>query len=156
MSKMDTPAPGSAVVITRASWRDLNALRDLEKVSFPLDAWPLLDMIGILTLPGVVRLKALAGTRLVGFVAGDVRRLEGVAWIATIMVHPDYRRQGIGARLLQACEARLPMGRVKLSVRESNQSAIGMYENFGYREVTRWPRYYNGGEDAVVMEKTMR
>ena len=84
---------------------DLNeVLRQLESVCFPKDAWPLLDMLGVLTLPNVVRLKAVVGEQMVGFIAGDIRRVENVAWIATIGVLPEYRRRGIGTALLQACE----------------------------------------------------
>jgi ribosomal-protein-alanine N-acetyltransferase len=149
--------PGSRVSIEPATWRDLNPVRELEKVCFPLDVWPLWDIVGVLTVPNVVRLKAAAGDRLVGFVAGDVRRSENLAWIATIGVHPDYRGQGVGAALLRACEARLrpQVGRLRLCVRASNDTAIRLYLREGYAKAGNWSRYYQNGEDAVVMEKTL-
>ena len=142
-----------------ATWRDLNTLRTVEKICFPLDAWPLWDLIGILTLPGVVRLKAVVadpkagGDQMVGFVAGDVRRTEGLAWIATIGVLPEYRGRGIGAALLQACEEQAGMSIVRLCVRQSNQDAIRLYHRFGYTESGVWPRYYGDGENGLIMEK---
>jgi ribosomal protein S18 acetylase RimI-like enzyme len=140
--------------IEPASWRDLNALRQVEAICFPKDAWPLLDLIGVLTFPNVVRLKAVANGKMIGFVAGDMRRFEGLAWIATIGVLPEYRGQGVGSALLQACEDRLDIGRIRLCVRASNDAAIRMYLRFGYCEAGKWPQYYQDGEEAVVMEKT--
>lgn len=147
------PATEEPVEILQADWRDLNSLRHLEKACFPKDAWPLWDLIGVLTLPEVVRLKAVVGDRMVGFVAGDIRRRERLALIATIGVLPEYRRRGIGVALLAACEAQIDVPTIRLNVRLSNQGAIHMYRNMGYREVGTWPEYYQDGEDALVMEK---
>ena len=146
-------ATGEQVLIEAASWRDLNAVRHLEKVCFPLDAWPLFDIIGVLTFPNVVRLRASVAGQLVGFIAGDPRPSEGVAWIATIGVLPEYQGRGIGARLLEACESRLALPRLKLCVRPSNQGAIRLYERFGYQRAATWPKYYQDGENALVFEK---
>ncbi len=104
-------------------------------------------------MPGVVRLKAICNDRMVGFVAGDVRRSENLAWIATICVLPEYRRQGIGTALIEECEQRMRVPRVRLSVRRSNQPAIRMYEQLGYHRYGSWSRYYSDGEDALVLEK---
>lgn len=147
--------PGSPVSIEPATWRDLNALRRLEQECFPQDAWPLWDLIGILTFPNVARLKAVAGGEMVGFIAADLRRPEKMAWIATLGVSPGYRRQGIGAALLEACEARLEVPRVRLCVRVSNEAAIRLYGRSGYRQIDRWRRYYSDGEDALVFEKSL-
>ncbi len=51
----------TGVAIEPATLRDLGALRHLEQVCFPKDAWPLLDLIGVLTFRGVMRLKAVNG-----------------------------------------------------------------------------------------------
>jgi len=143
----------TSVAIEPASLRDLGALRHVEQICFPKDAWPLMDLIGVLTFPGVVRLKAVNGKQMVGFIAGDIRRLEGVAWIATVAVLPEFRSRGIGAALLQACEAQISVNRIRLCVRPSNDVAIRLYERFGYTKVGEWTRYYQDGESALVMEK---
>lgn len=139
--------------IEPASWRDLNAVRQLEQISFPKDVWPLWDIIGVLTLPGVVRLKAERSGRLIGFIAGDIRRSEGMSWIATIAVLPEARGQGIGRALMLACEAQLPTPAVRLCVRITNEDAIQLYKSLGYHRSAIWTRYYQDGEDALVMEK---
>jgi ribosomal-protein-alanine N-acetyltransferase len=89
-------------------------------------------------------------------VAGDPRPSEGASWIATIGVDPRYQRRGIGRALLRAAEERSKLPRMKLTVRMSNQGAIALYEKEGYRSVDIWRRYYNDGEDGLVMEKNLR
>lgn len=143
----------TGVAIEPASLRDLGSLRQLEKICFPKDAWPLLDLISVLTYPGVVRLKALRDQQMIGFIAGDVKRAEGVAWIATVAVLPEYRGRGIGSALISACEAQIPLSRIRLCVRPSNEVAIRLYEKLSYTKVGEWKRYYNDGESALVMEK---
>jgi len=139
--------------ILSASLLDLNSLRFLEKAVFLQDAWPLLDLISVLSFAGVVRLKAVEGGRMIGFVAGDPRPREGFSWISTLGVLPEYRHQGIGRALLTACENELPTRLIHLSVRDDNESAINMYKIAGYYNIDRWTKYYNDGQDAIVMEK---
>jgi ribosomal-protein-alanine N-acetyltransferase len=139
--------------ILPASLRDLGALHKLEHACFEEDAWSFLDLVAVLTFPDVVRLKAMEDGQMIGFVAGDPRPAEGLAWIATIGVIPEYRRRGIGRNLLRACEAKLKGSRLRLSVRASNEAAIRLYEREGYRRMDLWRSYYNDGEDAIVMEK---
>jgi ribosomal-protein-alanine N-acetyltransferase len=155
MDNTTTIASGSQIMIEPATWRDLNPLRELEKACFPLDAWPLWDLIGVLTLPNVVRLKAVVSGKFAGFVAGDIRPSEKMAWIATIGVMPEYQGRGIGTSLLLTAEARLGVPRVRLCVRVSNSSAIRLYEHHGYQHIATWPHYYANGEDARVMEKML-
>ena len=146
-----------SVTIEPASWWDLNAVRHLEQVCFPKDAWPLWDLIGVLSFPKVVRLKAVAGGRLVGFIGVDIREREDIAWIATVGVLPEYPRKGIGRALLEASERQLNgIGRIRLSVRMSNEAAIRLYEQQGYQRVGVWKGYYSEGEDGLVMEKNLR
>jgi ribosomal-protein-alanine N-acetyltransferase len=139
--------------ILPATLRDLGPLRHVEKACFPRDAWPLLDLIAVLTWPDVVRFKAVEDSRLVGFIAGDTRRSEGTAWIATLGVLPEYRRRGLGRALLHACENRLTAARIRLCVRMENEDAIRLYGREGYQRVDIWRQYYNDGGDALVMEK---
>lgn len=141
--------------ITPASILDLNALRKLEKESFDRDAWPMIDLIAVLTFSDVVRLKAVENKRMIGFVAGDPRPTDGWGWIATIAVDPHFRRRGIGTALLHACEGQLGVPRSRLTVRTSNQGAISLYQREGYAPIDIWQAYYNDGEDAMVMEKVL-
>ncbi|HTX92726.1 MAG TPA: GNAT family N-acetyltransferase [Anaerolineales bacterium] len=139
--------------ILPATLRDLGSLRRVEQACFPKDAWPLLDLVAVLTWPDVVRLKAVEGDQMVGFVAGDPRPSENMAWIATIGVLPEFQRRGIGRALLRACERKLPQQRIRLCVRVTNDAAIEMYKQEQYYSVDTWREYYNDKENALVMEK---
>ncbi|MFN8433193.1 MAG: GNAT family N-acetyltransferase [Anaerolineales bacterium] len=141
--------------IIPANILDLTALRKLEKESFDRDAWPMIDLIAVLTFSNVVRLKAVEAGNMVGFIAGDPRPRDGWGWIATIAVDSNFRRRGIGTALLHACESQLGVQRSRLTVRTSNQGAINLYEKEGYRTIDVWKAYYSDGEDAIVMEKTL-
>jgi len=92
---------------------------------------------------------------MIGFVAGDPHPNDGWGWVATIAVDPNFRRRGVGTALLHACESMLGVPRSRLTVRTSNKGAITLYEREGYQTIDVWRAYYNDGEDAIVMEKTL-
>jgi len=141
--------------IKPASWRDLFAVQEIERACFKEDAWPLIEMMAALTFPNVVRLKAINKEKIAGFIAGDIRRVEGTGWILTVGVLPDYRHQGLAKELMDKCEQAMKMSRIKLSVRRSNQAAIQLYQKLGYAQVDVWSKYYHDGEDGIVMEKQL-
>jgi ribosomal-protein-alanine N-acetyltransferase len=157
-------------VIAHATWRDFREMLALERVCFAGEGWPWIDILAALTFPEAVRLKAVRarasegepprgkpsnGADPVGFVFGDRHRAKGVGWVASIGVHPAYQRRGLGAKLLAACERELGTAQVRLTLRPSNLTARRLYDAAGYVEVSRMPRYYNNGEDGIVMEKQL-
>ncbi|MBN2045037.1 MAG: GNAT family N-acetyltransferase [Anaerolineales bacterium] len=143
----------SKLQIQTAHLFDLSPLRRLEKICFPLDAWPLMDMIGALSFPNIVRYKALWEGEMIAFIAGEIRYPSRTGWIATVCVHPDHRRKGIARTLISMTEEEMGQPRVRLTVRATNYAAINLYRADGYVEIDRWVKYYKGEEDAIVMEK---
>jgi ribosomal-protein-alanine N-acetyltransferase len=141
--------------LENATLSDLGDLGEMERICFPLDAWPLLERIGALVLPSVVRIKAVIAGKMIGFVGGDIRRRAGIGWITTISVLPEYRRAGVAETLLAACEQEMGMPRVRLAVRRRNTAAQALYLKHGYQTVETWRHYYQGGEDGIVMEKVI-
>jgi [ribosomal protein S18]-alanine N-acetyltransferase len=151
--RADTLPP---IEIARATWRDVRALVQLDRRCFkPIDAYAWYEFLNLCVWPGLISLKAIQDDRIVGFIAGDPRRHEGHTIIVTIAVHPDYQRRGIGERLLREVEARSVLSRLQLMVRQSNLSALHLYRKLNYTIVETWPRYYEDGEDAYVMEKAL-
>ena len=141
------------VKISPASLKDLNSLRKLEEICFPIDRWPLLDLIGVLTLPGLVRLKAEIEEEFIGFIAGDIRKKHMEGWITTIGVFPHFQKLGIARIMLKQCEQQMNVRNIKLSVRKSNSPALNLYFQNGYVQKEIWKKYYIDGEDAIVLEK---
>jgi ribosomal-protein-alanine N-acetyltransferase len=94
--------------------------------------------------------------RIAGFVGFWM--LVDEAHVSTLAVHPDLRKHGIGGMLLrdaiqQAIELRAAL--VTLEVRQSNQSAIRLYQRHGFEVVGRRVRYYKDNqEDAILMTLT--
>lgn len=90
--------------------------------------------------------------RLAGFVV--CRSVsEGEAEVLSLVVDPRLRRRGIGRRLMLDALERTP-GSWFLEVRESNLSAIKLYKELDFQEVSRRPKYYQDtGETAVVMRR---
>jgi ribosomal-protein-alanine N-acetyltransferase len=141
-----------AYTVRKAELRDFFKLHRLEKLCFQRDAWPWIDVLAALTFPETIRLVA-EREEIIGFVIGDRRRHKDMGWIASIGVHPQHRRQGVGRRLLRACEREIGTRRLRLSLRFSNRDALALYRSEGYVEVDQWQRYYRDGETAIVMEK---
>jgi ribosomal-protein-alanine N-acetyltransferase len=145
-----------SIAIERATWRDVRTLVQLDRRCFkPIDQFGWYEFFGLCVWPGVIALKAIDGSRIVGFIAGDPRRHEGHTIITTIGVDPDYQRRGLGERLLREVEARSVLPRLLLMVRQSNLPALNLYRKLEYGIVETWPRYYEDGEDAYLMEKTL-
>lgn len=85
------------------------------------------------------------------------REVAGEGEISNVSVYPEYRRQGIGADLLQAVLAegeRRGITAFTLEVRCSNRAAIGLYESFGFEaEGCRKGFYDKPKEDGLIMWK---
>lgn len=77
------------------------------------------------------------------------------AHITTFAVHPAWRRQRVGERLLLAFLDLAVDRRAReatLEVRLSNLAARRLYEKYGFRPVGLRPRYYrDNNEDALIM-----
>jgi ribosomal protein S18 acetylase RimI-like enzyme len=141
------------VLLSPASLRDLRQVVRLERVCFGVDAWPVLDVMSVLVWPGVVRLRATLDRKLIGLITAEPVWKDGISMITTIGVVPDYRRLGVGSALLAGCESLLPGEKIRLTVREDNQTALRLYEKFHYTYLTKVPNYYRDGRSGLVMEK---
>lgn len=83
------------------------------------------------------------------------------ATLFNIAIHPDYQGKGYGQLLLeQLIEGLVKKGIMTLwlEVRESNASALHLYDKLGFQEVTVRKDYYpakKGREDARVLALTL-
>ncbi|MGB3641884.1 MAG: ribosomal protein S18-alanine N-acetyltransferase [Rivularia sp. (in: cyanobacteria)] len=92
------------------------------------------------------------GKKLVGM--GCFWSILEEAHITILAIDSQYHRQGMGAALLYSLlkTARdRHLERATLEVRASNQSAISLYEKFGFKTAGRRRRYYKNGEDALIL-----
>ena len=144
------------ITIQRMTDEDLDEVVRLEKICFS-DPWNrkcFEEELGHqFCMPLVVRLDH----KIVGYAC--LWYVDEQMEIANFAVSPEFRRRGIGRRLME--EVLLESGEkgctsVILSVRESNLPAKYLYKEFGYVEVGRRKRYYRYPvEDAVIMVKEL-
>ena len=90
-----------------------------------------------------------------GFVAA-ARTSAGKGHIITIDVLPQFRRQGLGARLMRSVEAQLfrigaPI--MELETARENGAAQSLFKNLGYERLATIEDYYPGGGSAWIMRK---
>lgn len=94
----------------------------------------------------------VVGAEVVGVALGLLQHDEG--HVLDLAVHPAYRRQGVGSRLLRALLAAL-LARgaraVTLEVRAGNLGAQALYRAHGCTVEGRRPGYYPDGEDALLL-----
>src|SRR5689334_1535319 len=145
--------PPLKVRIESMRLEDLDDVQAIEEASFTTP-WP----------PNAYRSELMTNrlaSYLVGRVDGRIVAYGGMwlmvdeAHITTFAVHPGWRRQRIGERLLLAFMdlARDRHAReATLEVRLSNLAARRLYEKYGFRPVGLRPRYYSdNNEDALIM-----
>ncbi len=145
--------PPVRVVVGPMRLEDLPQIHLIEQASFT-SPWP----------PHAYR-SELESNRLAHYLVarvGDTIAAYGGMWlmvdeahITTFAVHPAWRRQGIGQRLLVAfLDIAVERGahEATLEVRLSNLAARKLYEKYGFRPVGLRPRYYSDdNEDALIM-----
>jgi ribosomal-protein-alanine N-acetyltransferase len=141
------------LTIRKMTLEDVPAVVGLDQKSFSLP-WPERSFRFELTDNPASRCwVADLNGKIVGMIV--VWLIVDEAHVATIATDPDYRRQGIGKRLLAyALRHMIADGarRSFLEVRESNLAAQEMYRKFGYEVTGRRRRYYrDNDEDAILM-----
>src|SRR6202048_2042904 len=107
---------------------------------------------GLIENPAAYRAPELDPT-IIGY--GGMWRMYDEAHVTTIGVRHDVQHQGYGRIIFAGLvQAAYDMGAkwVTLEVRASNDNAMRMYENFGFKVIGRRKGYYtDNGEDAIVM-----
>ena len=138
--------------IRRSNPSDATAIAEIEDICFS-DAWERKDILSYITGSDGVCFTAVADSRPIGYVIG--RLIAPEAEIYRTAVLPEYRRRGIGYRLLSYA-LKTERGRglecAFLEVREGNAAARALYRALGFSEYGKRKNYYkNPTEDAVVM-----
>ena len=141
------------LIIRKMTVDDIPAVVDLDQKSFSLP-WPERSFRFELTDNPASRCwVAEVDGKVVGMIV--VWLIVDEAHVATLATHPDYRRQGIGRRLLAHALRHIMQDGARssfLEVRESNLAAQEMYRKFGYEVTGRRRRYYrDNDEDAILM-----
>jgi [ribosomal protein S18]-alanine N-acetyltransferase len=80
------------------------------------------------------------------------------AQINNLAVHPQWQRRHVGETLLTDTLSRIKLAQcqnITLEVRVSNLAAQKLYLKHGFKILLTKPAYYDNGEDAYLMGKTI-
>ena len=147
----------TAALIRPATETDIPALVALEQSFPPEDRFPIRTWRRLLR-GQTMAYAAVSDGEICGAAVYLYRAGTKAARLYSLTVAPGHRGQGIAAALMQAGEADAlarGCGRVRLEVRQSNATAIRLYERHGFRVMAQIPSYYPDGETAARMEKTI-
>jgi ribosomal-protein-alanine N-acetyltransferase len=143
------------VEIRQLAYADLPQVIAIERRAFPTP-WSLAMFVLELSKPSGICLAALEDGEMVGYLVCS--RYDTVWHLMNVAVEPDRQRQGIASALLERLfeQADRPSEQYTLEVRTSNESAIRLYERFGFRAAGRRRAYYHDNrEDALIMWRTV-
>jgi ribosomal-protein-alanine N-acetyltransferase len=133
---------------------DLGQVLDIERVSF-VTPWTRAAFSYEIDQNKVARCTTMRASRVVvGYLC--LWEIGHEIHITNLAVHPEWRRRGVGHRLLALAMADGIARGVTLAfleVRPSNARALALYESLGFQVIGRRSGYYfDTGEDALVME----
>jgi len=149
--------------IRNATSRDLSRIHEIERLAFA-HPWSLDSFRRELALPfsrlmvaDAADAEAGEGPPLAGFLCRWLVAEE--CHILNVAVHPTMRRMGIGGELMAEAIAESKAKNIELitlEVRRSNLAARTLYRNLDFEERRLRRNYYGLGEDAIVMELTLK
>lgn len=148
------------VSIRAMASHDVEAVAAIARSSPEAAQWPLADIerLAGAEAGGMQGWISEIGGELAGFLV--TRSAADEVEILNIAVAPQWRRAGLGSRLLKhALEVARAAGaqRVFLEVRESNRAAIALYTRLGFQAAGRRENYYAApAEAALVLAQQMQ
>ena len=131
---------------------------EIEKLSFE-DPYPAWYIRALHSLADSFFIAAY-NTRgeIIGYAVAVPKR-DRVCHIASIAVHPQCRRRGIGRALLESLEELCAAQGYSVCILEvdyTNWPALNLYQSSGYRWFMLIPNYYGSGKHAIAMVKLCR
>ena len=137
---------------------NIDEVFELEKLCFPDDPWGRVSFENEVDNPHSIFVTATDDKteHIVGY--GGVWLVCDNGDITNIAVHPDYRREGIGKKILDVmtdiCKEK-QISSITLEVRDGNLPAYNLYRKEGFVVNGRRKKYYKGIDDAILMIKEL-
>ena len=129
----------------------LSDLCELEKLCFSVP-WSEKMFLGELSNSAAIYRVIIYDDKPVAYMGMWLVADEGQ--ITNVAVHPEHRRKGLAKQLIEAfieLAKREELSFLTLEVRAGNQSAISLYQSFDFYQVGLRRNYYEGKEDALLM-----
>lgn len=144
------------MVIRKGTKEDIEAIYAIELESFSVP-WSLESITKELENEMAYYVVAEEAGQVLGY--AGLWDVVGEGQITNIAVRPSGRRKGIGKKLVEGLMA---YGKEKglevliLEVRESNEAAIRLYSQAGFKDIGKRKNYYTKPtEDAILMALTL-
>ncbi len=138
---------------------DMDAVLSIERASFGEDAYDRNLFAEYERICAGLFLVAQGAHGIAGYsIAWIVSGRPTLANLISIAVLPEARGSGAASLLLTSTIRRLKLrgaDRLTLTVRGSNARAIRFYERHGFTALRRMPRYYEDGEDGLLMRRDL-
>ena len=144
-----------ALKIVRFQPKNLKRILQIESESFPSDEWPR-ELFKQYASSCPLFLVAKVGRVIAGYSITSVQ--EQRAELLSLAISRRFRGQGIAAQMLRFTIQRLRARGVRfmmLMVRRNNARAIQLYRRFRFVRVRTVAGYYEDGETAWRMKKTL-
>lgn len=130
---------------------EIDAAMAVMTAAFPAEfgeAWSTPQLSGMMRLPGSILAVGRLGEQPVGFAL--LRSIAGEAELLLLAVHPDYRGQSHGRRLLDRCmtEAEGTGAQTMFLEVRADNPAIHLYSKAGFRQYNIRRDYYVGNNGA--------
>ena len=141
-----------AIQIVPFRLRHLDRILQVERASFGADAWPRQSFLEYYDDCRALFLVGKSSRRIAGYIVACVEGRDGE--IASLAVHPGYRRKGVAAALISRVLRELRTAgirRIELMVRVDNTAGAQLYRSFGFRRVRTVRGYYEDGGDGLLM-----
>jgi len=137
--------------------RHLARILRIERASFGAEAWPRKYFLELYRDCRDFFVVAKVGGRIAGYAVACAEKRN--AEIASLAVHPDYRRLGVADALMRHMLRELGSAgvrRVELMVRTGNTAGAQLYRGLGFRCARTVPRYYEDGGDGFLMVRAIQ
>ena len=142
------------VTLNQMKASNLNDVLNVSSLSLK-ESWSRESLEKELSNPLAKYMVAEVNNKVVGFAGLWTICNEG--HITNIAVHPNYRGQGIGSKLVESLiknSSSWYINALTLEVRASNKIAQNLYKKYGFKEEGMRKHYYqDNNEDAIIMCK---
>ena len=145
------------ILIRQIIWQEdeLQQVLEIEYMSFnPFDAYQLEDFERWYHYNPDLFLVAEIEGRIAGYVI--TRILPDRGDLASLAIHPNYKRRGIATALLDCTVERVKeynKKQITLEVRKTNSSATAFWNKMKFIPFGTQPGFYEDGEEAILMRK---
>lgn len=143
----------SSIEIIKTSIEHIDDIMIVENLSFTIPWSREAFLEEISRNKFAIYLSARVNGKVVGY--AGLWSVCGEGHITNVAVHPEFRGNGVGSKLLESLVDLANRGKIQsmtLEVRKSNTIAQGLYKKFGFEVCGSRKAYYaDDGEDAIIM-----